>query len=80
MKSDVLKKLLFIFLLMFIGHSALAQKISYNHKVLMIEGCTNVFDVASHKNKQDESSFSLDGTTFMNKSRFIPYLVKKYLE
>ena len=37
-------------------------------------------DVASPKNKQDESSFSLDGTTFMNKSRFIPYLVKKYLE
>ena len=26
------------------------------------------------------STFSLDGTTFMNKSRFIPYLVKKYLE
>lgn len=37
-------------------------------------------DVASPKNKQDESAFSLDGTNFMNKSRFIPYLVKKYLE
>ena len=37
-------------------------------------------DAASPKNKQDRSSFSLDGITFMNKSRFIPYLVKKYLE
>ena len=26
------------------------------------------------------STFSLDGITFMNKSRFIPYLVKKFLE
>ena len=37
-------------------------------------------EVASPKNKQDESAFSLDGTNFMNKSRFIPYLVRMYLE
>lgn len=37
-------------------------------------------EVASPKNKQDESVFSLDGTNFMNKSRFIPYLVRMYLE
>jgi hypothetical protein len=51
MKSEVLKKLLFIFLLMFIGHSALAQRISYNHKVLMMEGCTNVFTVVKQQEK-----------------------------
>lgn len=37
-------------------------------------------DVSSPKNKLDDTVFSLDGKTFMKKSRFVPFLVKKYLE
>lgn len=37
-------------------------------------------EVSSPRNKQDETLFSLDGKNFMNKSRFVPYLVKNYLQ
>lgn len=37
-------------------------------------------EVKSPKNKVDESEFSLDGVNFINKSQFVPFLVRKYLE
>lgn len=37
-------------------------------------------DVASPKNGQDDTLFSLDGENFMKKAKFVPLLVKKYLE
>ena len=37
-------------------------------------------DVSSPKNKIDESEYSLNGLDFINKSQFIPFLVRKYLE
>lgn len=37
-------------------------------------------DVKSPKNKSDNSQYSIDGKTFLCKARFVPYLIKKYLE
>lgn len=37
-------------------------------------------NVTSPKNKLDESLYSLDGSDFINKSQFIPFLVRKYLD
>lgn len=51
MRLNVLRKFALILFLVLGTTSSFAQKISYNHKTLLKEGCTNVFTVVKQQDK-----------------------------